>query len=208
MEFLIKTGIFISVILLMTHPIVISQENKAILSAFEQSYHLEKKADYTKAAEAIKKVYEEKSYEMNLRLGWLQYEANLFNESLIYYQRASELMPYCEEAKFGLTYPAAALGKWDQVIKLYQKILEISPNNTIANYKLGLIYYNQNNYTKAFDFFNKVVNLYPFDYEGLLMFAWTNFKLGKMKEAKVLFNKVLMYSPNDASALEGLGYIK
>jgi len=53
-----------------------------------------------------------------------------------------------------------------------------------------------------------VVNLYPFGYDGLLMFAWTNLKAGKLREAKILFNKVLMYSPGDKSALEGLSYIK
>jgi len=40
------------------------------------------------------------------------------------------------------------------------------------------------------------------------MFAWTNLKLGKTREAQVLFNKVLMLSPDDKSALEGLSLIK
>ncbi len=36
----------------------------------------------------------------------------------------------------------------------------------------------------------------------------TNLKLGKFREAEVLFNKVLMNKPNDKSAIEGLGLIK
>jgi hypothetical protein len=40
------------------------------------------------------------------------------------------------------------------------------------------------------------------------MFAWTNLKLGKTREAKILFNKTLLYNPDDASAKEGLGLIK
>ncbi len=32
--------------------------------------------------------------------------------------------------------------------------------------------------------------------------------MGKMLEAEVLFNKVLLLSPGDESALEGLGLIK
>jgi hypothetical protein len=40
------------------------------------------------------------------------------------------------------------------------------------------------------------------------MFAWTNYMLGKTREAKILFNKVLLISPNDISATEGLGLIK
>jgi Flp pilus assembly protein TadD len=50
--------------------------------------------------------------------------------------------------------------------------------------------------------------MYPFDYDNLVLYAWTNYQLGKLREAKVLFNKVLLNKPNDASAKEGLGLIK
>ena len=40
------------------------------------------------------------------------------------------------------------------------------------------------------------------------MLALTNLKLGKTREAKVLFNKALLYSPGDTSAKEGLSLIK
>jgi len=208
MEFLVKkmrTSVILAVFLLAS---VSAFSQTAIISAFKKSYALEKKGEFKKAAEEIKKVYDAKSYEINLRLGWLDYQAGLFTESASYYQKAVDLMPYSEEAKFGLIYPKAALGKWSEVINLYNKILANNPNNTTANYRLGLIYYGQKNYTKAYKYFNKVVNLYPFGYDGLLMLAWTNFQQGKLREAKVLFNKVLMYSPNDKSALEGLSLIK
>jgi hypothetical protein len=48
------------------------------------------------------------------------------------------------------------------------------------------------------------VDLYPFGYDGLLMLGWTSYFLGSYNEAKVLFNKVKLYNPNDASANEGL----
>jgi hypothetical protein len=53
-----------------------------------------------------------------------------------------------------------------------------------------------------------VVDLYPFGYDGLLMLGWTSYFLGNYPQAKVLFNKVLLYSPGDASAKEGLQLIK
>ena len=208
MEFLgkkIKLSIILAVFIFVSAN---TYAQTAVINAFKKSYTLEKKGEFKKAAEELKKVYDEKSYEINLRLGWLDYQAGLFTESASYYKKAVELMPYSEEAKFGLIYPKAALGKWDEVISLYNKILANHPNNTTANYRLGLIYYGQKNYTKAYKYFNKVVNLYPFGYDALLMLAWTNYQLGKLREAKVLFNKVLMYSPNDKSALEGLNLIK
>ena len=90
----------------------------------------------------------------------------------------------------------------------YKKILEIDPQNSLANYKLGYIYYDKKDFQTAFKYFEKVVNLYPFDYDGLIMFAWTNLQLGKSREAKILFKKVLLLSPGDQSATTGLELIK
>lgn len=133
--------------------------------------------------------------------------AGSYTESVTYYNKALSLMPYSEEARFGLILPKLALGKTSEVITLYKQIIENSPNNTQANYRLGLIYYEQKDYMTAFNYFQKVVQLYPFDYDSLLMLAWTQLKLGRNRDAKVLFQKVLMYSPSDASALEGLKWV-
>ncbi len=176
--------------------------------AFAESYTAEKAGKYEEAVKKLKAVYSEDSYEINIRLGWLNYNLGNFTESQTHYSRALKLMPYSEEAKFGLILPKAAIGKWTDVINLYNSILKNSPNNTVANYRLGLIYYSRKSYSKALGYFKKVVDLYPFDYDGLLMYAWANFQTGKTREAKILFNKVLMLSPNDASAKEGLGLIK
>ena len=176
--------------------------------AFKQSYTYENKGDYSNAIKEIVTVYSADSYEQNVRLGWLNYEAGKFTESSAYYEKALILKPMSEEAHIGIVYPASAIGNWDQVITHYNKILENNPANTTINYRLGVIYYERKDYTKANSYFEKVVNLYPFGYDALLMYAWTNLKLGKTREAQVLFNKVLMLSPDDKSALEGLLLIK
>ena len=176
--------------------------------AFAKSYEQEKKGDFTASMNPLKKVYDEASYEINLRLGWLNYNAGLFDESVIFYSKAQKLMPYSEEARFGLILPKSALGKWNEVIELYNKILEINPNNTIALYRLGLVYYGRKDYSNAFPLFKKVVDLYPFGYDGLLMLAWTSYFMGNYNQAKVLFNKVRLYNPNDKSANEGLLLMK
>jgi tetratricopeptide (TPR) repeat protein len=188
--------------------VVFSQDYENEVKAFKESYTLEYKGDYTGAISKIKEIYRDNSYEQNLRLGWLNYMAGNFNESISFYSNALKLMPYSEEAKFGIIYPYSALGKWSVVEEYYKKILETSPNNTTALYKLGMIYYGRADYLTAYKYFKKVVDLYPFSHDGLLMYAWTNFKLKKYREAKILFYKVLMLNPNDSSAKEGLGYLK
>ena len=188
---------------------VFAQANQqALEAAFAKSYDLEKSGDFKASTDALKAVYFDDSYELNLRLGWLNYNAGLFDESIIFYNKALKLKPYAEEARFGLILPKAALGRWNEVIDLYDKILEINPNNTVALYRLGLVYYGRKDYNKAYPLFKKVVDLYPFGYDGLLMLGWTSYFMGNYNQAKVLFNKVKLYNPNDASANEGLQLIK
>lgn len=180
------------------------QDFNTELKAFQESYLFEASGETQKSIAALKKVYRENSYEINLRLGWLSYQSGLFTESLAYYSKAINLKPLSIEAKFGYIYPASAMGNWDQVVNQYQKILKIAPNNSIANHRLGLIYYGREEYDKAYKLFEKVVNLYPFDHDALLMFGWTNLKMHKVREAKILFQKALLNTPGGSSALEGL----
>jgi tetratricopeptide (TPR) repeat protein len=176
--------------------------------AFQKSYIQEATGEYLGAITSLKDVYDEKSYEINIRLGWLNYSAGNFSESRAYYNKAITLMPYAVEPRFGLVYPLAALGNWTEVIGQYEKILEIMPNNTIAMHRLGLIYYGKGDFENARKLFEKVVNLYPFDYDGLTMLAWTYFRLNNIREAKVLFQKALLNTPNGTSAVEGLELLK
>ncbi len=202
-----KTNLIVLFFSFYVLPTALFSQDRMIV-AFSKSIELEYKGEYVKAIAPLREVYDEKSYEMNLRLGWLTYKATQYVESAAYYQKSVDLKPYSIEAKLGYVYPASALGNWDMVTAQYKNILEIDPQNTVVNYRMGLIDYNNKRYASAYKYFEKVVNLYPFGYDALLMFAWTNFQLGRSREAKVLFGKVLLIFPEDASAKEGLSLIK
>ncbi len=199
---------FVATCIIFTLHHAYGQDVSKTISAFQQSYISEASGDFQEAMNVLKNVYDENSYEINLRLGWLAYLSGLFSESIAFYNKSITLMPYSIEARFGIVYPAAALGNWNMVIGHYEKILEINPNNSIANHRLGLIYYGREDFEKAYTYFEKVVNLYPFDYDALIMFGWANFKLNKFREAKILFQKALMHTPGGSSALEGLELLK
>jgi len=204
----ILNKILLTCLLLITGAIVHAQEPETIIRAFEKSYIHEADTNYTEAIQDLKNIYDPASYHINARLGYLCYLSGMLTESVAYYQRAVELKPYAIEARFGLTLPASTLGNWAQVRDQYIKILEVDPQNTRANYYLGLMEYNIENYELAARHFEKVVNLYPFDAESILMYAWTNYRMGKTREASVLFNEVLIVQPGNESALEGLELIK
>jgi len=198
----------IALCLLCSVPMFCQTNSATLLEAFTKSQEYEGRGNFNEAIATMKKIYQEDSYETNLRLGWLTNLAGQFTESSSYYQKAINLKPYAIEPKFGFVYPASALGNWDQVIKQYNEILTIDPQNTLANYRMGSIYYGRKDYARAEKYLEKVINLYPFDYDSMLLYAWTNYKLGKLREAQVMFNKVLLNKPKDVSALEGLSLIK
>lgn len=196
------------IIALLSFTVESLKAQNGLIEAFAESYTLEQSRDYQSALERLIKVYSPESYEVNLRLGWLCYNAGKLDQSAGYYSKAIDLKPYAIEPKLGLALPVSAQGKWDELIAIYNKILDIDPQNTLTNYRLGLIYYNRAEFEKAQLYIEKVVNLYPFDYDSLLLYAWNNLKLQKVREAKVLFQKVLMYKPGDPSAIEGLSLVQ
>jgi tetratricopeptide (TPR) repeat protein len=198
----------ISLFLLLSFPLFSQNNNTAQLEAFSRSQEYEGRGNFADAISTMKGIYQEDSYEINLRLGWVTYLNGSFTESAAYYQKAIKLMPYAIEPKLGYVYPASALGNWDQVIAQYNDILAVDPQNTTANYRMGSIYYGRKDYAKAEKYVEKVVNLYPFDHDSMLLHAWVLLKLGKLREAQVMFNKVLLNKPKDVSALEGLALIK
>jgi tetratricopeptide (TPR) repeat protein len=183
---------------------LLAQDFNSDLKAFRESIELEIKGDYSKAVESLKQNYSSASYEFNLRLGWLDYLAGQYIESTTYYQKALSLKPMSIEARNGIVHPLLALGKTDMVIKMYKEILEISPNETSANYRLALIYYQKGQYKEAEKHLLLVINFFPFDYDTVVLLGWNYYRMGKFNDAKILFQKALLFKPNDESASEGL----
>ncbi len=179
-----------------------------IAEAFKESYTQENKGEYSAAVIDLKKVYQKDSYAINIRLAWLSYLAGQYTESMSYYKKSISLKPLSIEALMGLTYPAAAMGNWEQVINAYLEVLKIDKANYTANLKLGQIYMSRTKYEIAEPYFKLLINQYPFTYDVVLNTAWNNYYLGRFREAKILFNKVLWLSPNDASAMDGLSKIQ
>ncbi len=179
-----------------------AQEN--LNKAFAESFNYEQSGQYINAAQVLESSYLSDNYEINLRLGWLHYKAGQYRTSDKYYSIACTLMPYSVEAKLGATLPKAELTMWDEVLNLYKEILLIDSKNNIALYNAGLIYYNRKAYSDAMPLFYDLHNLYPTDYSAMLMYGWAALQMGKSREAKVVFKKLLLLYPGDASGLEAM----
>jgi tetratricopeptide (TPR) repeat protein len=173
--------------------------NEQLIEGFSESYKEETAKDYDKAIAALKKVYSENSYETNLRLGWLYYNKKEYTLSATHYAQAMKLKPKSIEAMLGYVNPEAALQNWTNVLETYKKILAADPNNTVANYRIALMYYYRKDYGNTQAHLQKVLDLYPFDYESMLLMAQTKVATGKITEAKIWYEKVALYNPSDTS---------
>jgi tetratricopeptide (TPR) repeat protein len=201
-------SLFVTIIVAVITINLYAQNQSARQSSFYRSYEYEKSSNYSSAIKELTNIYKADDYFTNIRLGWLYYLSKQYTASVKYYEKAILLKPYAIEAKFGLIKPLSATENWNRVKLTYIEILKIDPHNTVANYWLGVIYYNRKDYISANRLFEKVVNLYPLDYDSVIMLAWTKLRLGKPGEAKILFNHALTLRPNDKSSLEGLDLLK
>jgi tetratricopeptide (TPR) repeat protein len=205
MEILKKSVV---IALLIGSQFIQAQDQKLVQDAFVKSYGLETAKKQNEAIDVLKSLNNSENYPTQLRLAWLYYSSKRYDESVATYKKAAELMPASIEALLGIVNPLAVQKKWNEVEQVYLSILKIDPKNSQTNFRLGQIYYNRKEYAKADKYFSTSLNLYPFDYDSMLMSGWNCYFLGKYSEAKELFNRVLLYSPSDASAKEGLGLIK
>jgi tetratricopeptide (TPR) repeat protein len=197
-KFRILTALFLLAVTAQAQNITVLQ------SAFSKSYIAENQSNYQLAIDEMKPIYQKDDYISNIRLGWLNYLAKQYNESIAFYQLAIALKPYAIEARLGCVKPLSAIENWEKVKEQYLEILKVDPLNTTANYWLGVIYYNRKEYKSATTLFEKVVNLFPLDYDSVIMLAWSKLYNSSHADARILFQQALIIRPNDSSALNGL----
>lgn len=181
----------------------VKAQNEAVFNCFQKSYKYESDGKYQLAIDELKKVKAD-TYALNIRLGWLSYLAGKYKEAEVYYAKAIQLRPTAVEARLGYVLPAAKLKDWSRVGAQYDAILKLDPGNYKANYYRGLMFYNTGNYKQAAHYLDKITELYPFDYDAVILAGWNAFFMHKKDKAKTLFNQAKLIQPGSASANEGL----
>lgn len=171
--------------------------------AFSKSYSFEYDSQYVKAIESMMALNSD-AYEVSLRIGWLYYQSKDYLKSETFYKKAIAAEPASIEARFGIVLPLAALGNWNNVLTHYLDILKIDPNNSIANYRVGYIYYSRKDYVNAMAYLSKVIRLYPFDYDSNLLAGKVMLAQAKHAEAKKFFIRALEYNPQSEEARTAL----
>jgi len=181
-----------------------------ISRVYQQSYEEEGKGNYQEAIFALMQASRggDNSYLYHLRLGWLQYLASKYPDSVNSYRKAAILAKDSIEARLGLMLPLMAQGKWSDAEKVAKEILSLEPLSYLANSRLAYIYYNLSQYKEAESYYRKILLYYPGDIEMQAGLAWALLKQNKKEAAEKVFDGILRYVPNHVSANAGMNIAK
>lgn len=196
-------GIITSLVFSAAHAADPAHDN-ALAAALKASYEAEAQKEYKDAIKALVIPAASGSYIAQLRLGWLGYCEKEWDESSSHYKQAAQLAPFAIEPLLGLMLPQQGAGKNDDALHTAQIIFRHDPNNYTALSRSAWIYYLQRDYKQAAMMYHKLVTLYPSDTEMLLGLGFSLKLGGDRKEAAQYFNTVLLLSPDNTRAAEGL----
>ena len=172
---------------------------------WSESYRNEAIVEYAIAADALKPyIKHEKTEFVMLRHGWLNYLQGNYNESIDDYKEALELNSESLDAMLGATLPLLAQKRWREAANFATKVLSIAPWNYYAHIRLMICEEGQNQWRSLELHAESVARRYPADATILVYLGRTKARLGKTREARSIFKKVLRRIPGHLEATQYL----
>tara|TARA_B100000787_G_C16195921_1_gene300830 strand:- start:1818 stop:3155 length:1338 start_codon:yes stop_codon:yes gene_type:complete len=95
-------------------------------------------------------------------------------------------------------------GQYKKAISVFEEIMETTPNDLRANFLLGKIYYDLNNLKKSLFFYKKCNQIQANSPNILFNLALVLQGLGKIKESKKTYIKLVSINPKDIKSYYGL----
>ncbi len=175
-----------------------------LADAFSVSYQAEAQGNYQAAIKPLRAQGAGSSYVGQVRLGWLNYRAKDWQQSITWYHKASRQAPRAIEPLLGMMLAQQGAGETYEAIETGQAVLQKDPHNYTAISRTAWLLYQRREYVQAAAMYRKLVDLYPTDTEMLLGLGYSLKLAGNKEESAQCFTTVLLLSPSNARALEGL----
>lgn len=183
-----------------------SDPDARIGELFESSFSHEATGNNQRALTDMQEVVRlaPQHYLANLRVGWLAYAKQRYDESIAAYQKAAELAPRALEPQLGVMLPLMAAKRWSSAEKLARTILAVAPRNYLATSRLAYIAFSQARFAESERLYRQMLDDYPGDIEMMLGLGWAQVRQNKRAEARQIFRQVLGISRQNASAKAGV----
>lgn len=198
---------FLAVIMAVS--VVHAEETDMLAAAFKASYTAESAGNLNEAYRQISNAAGvEKNYAGVMRLAYLKGRLGLYEEAAGQYIAAARLAPGAIEPILCQQYQYLMLKDWARLESAAKAGLALDARNYWSQTRLAYASYMQQKYKDAVEQYGRVATLYPLDLDVALMLGWSNALAGNDSAALKCFRQMLLISPDNKSAREGVAYVE
>ncbi len=146
---------------------------------------LEQAGEYEKAREICRQILiYDSSYDVHIRLGWLNYNCGDLDAAGEHYAVAAEKCGECADPLLGLQLVAIGSENWEEALRAGDKALALDSKNYWAVSRKALAYYMLGRYASARAQYLKALDISPDEPEMLLGLGFTRILQGARAEGR------------------------
>ncbi|MFC1627586.1 tetratricopeptide repeat protein [Gemmatimonadota bacterium] len=163
--------------------------------------------EYEMAVEMYSKVleYDPGNTMARQNIGFMRYNALDYAEAVRFLEPLTE--EYISDPGFvqilGLSY--GYLERRGEALALYERAIELDPDNLVNHMNLAVLYVQQGEHDKAEPHYLRVIELNPFDVEAMLQLADALLKREDEDNASIYLEKAMELDPGNSAVLRQLG---
>ncbi len=171
-------------------------------SVWADAYALQKKGEFSRAAERLRQApaIQKDEYAL-LRIAYLNYLDGRHNESIRYYEQALKRNPHSLDARLGITLPLIAQQRWRQVKAQMEQLLRSAPWHYGAHIKLMLAEEGLADWPTLARHATSLTKAYPSDASSWVYLARASLWSGDEERAKAAYQEVLKRLPGHIEAM-------
>lgn len=171
-------------------------------AAIYESYALEEKLDYVRAAQKVASVFEKNKtdYFLNLRMGWLLSYAKLYKNSVDHYKNAAKLAPNALEPWLAISLLYLNIGDPAQSLPASAEVLKRDPANYYGLMRTTIALIRTKQYTAALLKVDEALKIYPIDPTFLEQKGFLMVNTGRPEAATEPLSLLLLVSPQNEYA--------
>lgn len=143
-------------------------------------------------------------YLSSLRAGWLSYQKQDYTQAAKFYETALQIAPSAVNPRLGAAAVAYRLKDWNGVQRAAEAVLKLDPGNYQAGLYAGEASFQLRRFADAVRVFSAMQTRYPEDKVVISWLAWSSFYRGDIREARILFSRLLLLDPDYPLAVQGL----
>ena len=165
--------------------------------------------NFEKAADYYRKAVEyadNTDFLYNLALCYLRMD--YYESAFQAYNQVLKKNPDHLNSMIGLGIIATKVKSFEKAEKIFYDLLQLYNNEPEILFNLGFCYEEQEKYQLALDYYQKYLELFPGSMPGEIRSAYVLSKLGKIEEARELYDKHLSGNDKKELAFIEMGYMK